>query len=235
MLRKIMNGSYTLLVLFFAAGLTMSCGGGAGGGSNTGNTTYTLSGTVSGIVQEGVTITLSGAGTGTTSTSAGGTYSFSGLSNGYYTVTASLANYAFSPSAQVVPVNYANAAAADFVSTDAYSISGTVTVTGIGGSSEGVTMTLTGPTLSAPVTTTTDSTGNYSFYRVVSSGTYTLTPSQSRTRTVCSGGINNSPGFQVTETTTFTPTEQPITINSADVTGVNYNGTFNRWSGVCPL
>jgi len=234
MLRKIMNGSYALLALFFAAGLIMSCGGGAGGGSNTGNTTYTLTGTVSGVVQEGVTITLSGAGTGTTTTSSGGTYSFAGLANGYYTVTASLANYAFSPSAQVVPVNYADAAAADFVSTDAYSISGTVTVTGIGGTSEGVTMTLTGLTLSAPVTTTTDSVGNYTFYSVVSSGTFTLTPSQSSTRWACTGGLNPSPRL-VTETTTFIPTAQSITVNNADVTGVNYNGTFNRETVICPL
>jgi hypothetical protein len=234
MLRKIMNGSYALLALFFAAGLIMSCGGGAGGGSNTGNATYTLPGTVTGVVQDGITITLSGAGTGTTTTSAGGTYSFSGLPNGYYTVTASLANYAFTPASRQAAINYGNAAAADFVSVDAYSISGTVTVTGIGGTSEGVTMTLTGLTLSAPVTTTTDSVGNYTFYRVVSNGTYTITPSQSRTRTVCSGGLNNSPGFPVTETTTFSPSQQSITINNADVTGVNYNGTFTRWTGVCP-
>jgi hypothetical protein len=234
MLRTIMNGSYVLLALFFSAGLTMSCGGGAGGGSNAGNSTYTLTGMVSGVVQEGVTITLSGAGTGTTSTSAGGSYSFTGLSNGYYTVTASMANYTFSPSSRAAAINYANTTAVNFVSAKAYSISGTVTVTGIGGSSDGVTMTLTGPTLSAPVTTTTDSTGNYSLYRAVSDGTYTLTPSQSRTRTVCAGGINNSPGFQVTETTTFSPSELLITITGADVAGVNYSGTFTRWSGVCP-
>jgi hypothetical protein len=210
----------------------MSCGGGAGGGSSSANPTYTLSGTVTGIVQQGVTITLSGAGTGTAITSAGGAYSFAGLSNGYYTVTASLTNYAFTPSSRAAAINYGNAVAADFVSVDAYSISGTVTVTG--SSSEGVTMTLTGSTLSAPVTTTTDSVGNYSFYRIVSSGTYTLTSTQSSTRTVCSGGLNISPGFQVTETTTFSPTQQSIAINNADVTGVNYNGTFARWSGACP-
>ena len=234
MLRKMSVGLFHGFVVLLLAGVVMSCGGGAGGTGNTGNPTYTLSGTVTGAVQQGITITLSGAGTGTTTTSSGGTYSFAGLANGYYTVTASLANYAFSPSAQVVPVNYANAAAADFVSADAYSISGTVTVTGIGGTSEGVTMTLTGTTLPVPVTATTDSVGNYSFYRVASSGTYTLTPSQSSTRWACTGGLNPSPRL-VTETTTFIPTAQSITVNNADVTGVNYNGTFNRETVICPL
>lgn len=233
MLRKLSVGSVYGLTVLLLAGVVASCGGGAGGGSNSGGATYTLSGTVSGVVQQGITITLSGGGTRTTTTGVGGAYSFSGLTNGYYTVTASLATYAFSPSAQVVPVNYENATAADFVSTDAYSISGTVTVSGTW--SNGVTMTLTGAALSAPVTTTTDSLGNYSLYRVVSNGTYTLTPTQSSTRTVCSGGLNNSPGFQVTETTTFTPTEQSITVNNADVTGVNYSGTFNRVTVICPL
>ena len=233
MLRKMSFGLYRVFAVLFLSALVMSCGG-AGGSSNTSDPTYTLSGTVTGVVQQGVTITLSGPGIVSTTTSTGGTYSFAGLANGYYTVTASRANYAFSPSARVVPVNYANAVAADFVSTDAYSISGIVTVTGIGGTSEGVTMTLTGSTLSAPVTTTTDSVGNYTFYRVVSNGTYILTPSQSMTRTVCSGGINGSPGFQVTETTTFTPAQQSITINNADVINVNYNGTFARWVGACP-
>jgi hypothetical protein len=232
LMKKMSYGLYHGFVVLLS-GLVMSCGG-AGGGSSSVDPTYTLSGTVTGVVQQGVTITLSGSGIVTTTTNTGGTYSFAGLANGYYTVTASRATYAFSPSDQVVPVNYVNAVAADFVSTDAYSISGTITVTGIGGTSEGVTMTLTGTTLSVPVTATTDSIGNYSFYRVASSGTYTLTPTQSSTRTVCTGGLNPSP-FQVTETTTFTPTQQSITINDADVTSVNYNGTFTRWSGVCPI
>lgn len=234
MLKKISFRLYSSLAVFLLAGVLMSCGGGAGGGSNSADPTYALTGKVTGVVQQGVTVTLSGAGTRTTTTSAGGAYSFAGLTNGWYTVTASLATYAFAPTSQIVGINYADKAAADFVSTVAYSISGTVTVSGIGGTPEGVTMTLTGTTLSAPVTTTTDSVGSYLFYRVVSNGTYTLTPTKSSTSIVCRGGLNNSPGFQVTEPTTFTPTQLSITINNADVTGVNHSGVFSEWSGACP-
>jgi len=234
MLRKFVSTSYLWLFVFLLIGLITSCGAGGGGSSSSADPTYSLTGTVTGVVQQGVTITLTGGGTRTTTTSAGGTYSFAGLTNGWYTVTASLATYAFAPTSQIVGINYANKAAPDFVSTNAYSISGTVTVTGIGGTSEGVTLTLTGTTLSAPVTTTTDSMGNYLFYRVVSNGTYTLTPSQSSTRWACTGGLNPSPRL-VTETTTFTPTAQSITVNNADVTAVNYDGVFSRWSGACPL
>jgi hypothetical protein len=62
-----------------------------------GGATYTLSGTVSGAVQSNVVVTLGGAATGSVLTDAGGHYTFSGLTGGTYTVTASLAGYAFSP------------------------------------------------------------------------------------------------------------------------------------------
>jgi hypothetical protein len=211
MLRKIMNGSYALLVLFFAAGLIMSCGGGAGGTGNTGNTTYILSGTVSGVVPQGVTITLSGAGTGTTTTSAGGTYSFAGLSNGYYTVTASRANYKFTPASQNVPINYANAVAATIISENALSISGHV-ADGSAVATAGVTMTLTDVSLASSLTATTDASGNYTLNSSLT-GTCTVTPSKN--------SLFNALLHTLT-TYSFAPSSQQITITNANITGVDF-------------
>ncbi|MCI4398646.1 MAG: metallophosphoesterase, partial [Acidobacteria bacterium] len=56
--------------------------------SNT-SATYSISGTVSGAATSGVTMTLSGAASKTTTTASDGTYTFSGLANGSYTVTPS--------------------------------------------------------------------------------------------------------------------------------------------------
>ena len=95
----------------FLSGLVMSCGGGQAAASSAADPTYTLSGTVTGVVPARGHDHLVRRRTGTVITSAGGTYSFSGLANGYYTVTASRANYKFTPASQVVPINYANAVA----------------------------------------------------------------------------------------------------------------------------
>ena len=218
MVRKIMNGSYALLALFFAAGLTMSCGG-AGGGSSTGTTTYTLSGTVSGAVPQGVTIALSGAGTGTTTTSAGGAYSFTGLANGYYTVTASRANYNFTPASQVVAVNYANAAAANIVSVfeNTYSISGKITQ-GSGSLIQNVTVLVSSTTSTTSISTTTDATGNYTFNGVLS-GDYTVSP--------VSFHIQPFHNSATTYWYEFSPTSRAITINGSDLTVADFIENVN--------
>jgi hypothetical protein len=66
---------------------------------------YSISGAISGDVVTGVTMTLSGAGSGTATTGSSGEYSFTGLSNGTYTVTPSLSGYAFSPASTLVNVS----------------------------------------------------------------------------------------------------------------------------------
>jgi len=83
----------------------------------TGTTTYSISGAVSGAVTSGVTMTLSGAGTGTTTTATGGTYTFSGLANGTYTVTPSLTGYTFSPTSTSVTIASANQTGKNFTAT----------------------------------------------------------------------------------------------------------------------
>ena len=79
--------------------------------------TYSISGTVSGAVTSGVTINLTGAKTAGTTTGTGGTYTFSGLANGSYTVTPSLSGYSFNPNSTAVTVSNANQTGINFTST----------------------------------------------------------------------------------------------------------------------
>jgi Domain of unknown function (DUF4082)/Glycosyl hydrolases family 16 len=152
-----------------------------------------ISGTISGIPSGGgpTVVSLSGPAGVTTIADASGNYSFSVLANNIYTVTPSDAGYTFTPANQTVNVNSSNVAGVDF--TALYSISGNVA--GLAG----ITVYLGGPTSAS---TTTDSTGNYSFTGMANGATYTITPSDI-------GYI-------------FGPTQQPITINGANVSGVNF-------------
>jgi hypothetical protein len=76
--------------------------------------TYSITGTVSGAVQSGVTITLTGTATASTTTAGDGTYSFSGLSAGSYTVTPSKTGYTFSPASLNPTVTSSNVTGQDF-------------------------------------------------------------------------------------------------------------------------
>ncbi len=169
-------------------------------GISSSSTGYSVGGTVSGDVQKGVTITLTGASslTKTTTTAADGTYSFTGLTNGKYTLVPSLATYTFSPTNSSVTISGANITGQNFqastVKPSTYSISGTVS----GDKKEDVTVTLTGVS-SATATTGTD--GTYSFTNLADGG-YTVTPS-------CTGY-------------TFTPASSSVTIAGANQTGKDF-------------
>lgn len=65
----------------------------------------------------GVTMTLSGIASATAATDANGTYSFSGLTNGNYTITPSLATFTFSPPSSGQVVSGANVTAVNFTAT----------------------------------------------------------------------------------------------------------------------
>jgi hypothetical protein len=79
--------------------------------------TYSISGTVSGATASGVTMSLTGASTATTTTATDGTYTFSGLANGSYTVTPSKSGYTFSPASLAVTISSANQTGKNFTAT----------------------------------------------------------------------------------------------------------------------
>jgi hypothetical protein len=152
---------------------------------------YTVSGRVadsSGVGLSGVTMTLTGSRSRTTQSDANGNYSFTHFAPGSNaTITPSKVSYTFSPTSQTFN-NLSADQTANFTGIPPpANISGRVTdFTGTGVSS--VTMTLSG---SRSATTTTNSTGNYSFSNLPGGGTYTVTPSRS--------------------TDTFNPTNQTFT------------------------
>lgn len=100
---------------------SFACGGTSGNGGNGGNggepTTYSILGqiTTNGTGLSGVTMSLSGASTGTTTTDSNGNYSFTGLSNGSYTVIPFLIDCPFEPSSRDVTISGASETAVDFV------------------------------------------------------------------------------------------------------------------------
>ena len=131
-------------------------------------TTYSVSGTITGT--SGATIALSGATAATATADASGNYSFTGLSNGSYTLTPSKAGFTFSPTNTPVTLSGANVTGVNFTATASptWSISGTITGGG------GATATLSG---AANATVTADGSGNYSFSGLAN-GNYTVTPAK---------------------------------------------------------
>jgi hypothetical protein len=194
-----------ILILSIIALLTGCSGrGGSGKVSSESAPTFKISGTVGGYAQENFPIILSGTNSGTTTTDASGNYSFSGLTDGSYTVTPILFWYTFTPCSKAVTINGSDVSAIDFTSYAAnngfkYSISGVITVGGM--AKQGVVVTLSGTNSG---TAATDDSGHYSFSNLVN-GSYTLTPS-------------------ITEYT-FTPTSQAVTINGGDVGAIDFTAT----------
>jgi uncharacterized protein (TIGR03437 family) len=155
--------------------------------------TWSISGNTS-STGAGATVTLSGAANATVTADASGNYSLTGLSNGTYTVAPSKSGYSFNPASQTVTINGASATAVNFTATlQTWTISGSTSSTGAG-----ATVTLSG---AASATVTADASGNYSFTSLAN-GTYTVTPSKT--------------GF------TFSPANQSVSINNANVAGINF-------------
>ncbi len=125
------NGTYTVTpsltgYTFSPTNATITVSGGNITGVNftgtasTGGGTYSITGKVTlsnGSPLPGVTITLTGSASGSASTNGTGNYSFSGLSNGTYTVTPSKNRYTFSPVNITVTVDYGNVTGANFTAT----------------------------------------------------------------------------------------------------------------------
>ena len=161
--------------------------------------TYSISGTISGI--GGAAVTLSGQSSAATTADGSGNFSFRGLINGSYAITATLTGYSFTPAIQAVTINGANVTGVSFtaaVAAPSYTISGSITPASVG---SGATVTLSG---SGTGVTSADANGNFNFTSL-NNGTYTVTPSST--------------------TATFSPTSQSVTISGGNVTGVSFTAT----------
>ncbi len=204
------NGTYTVTpsrpgYTFTPAARTVTINGANVTGVNftaSGIVGYSISGTITPAANgAGSTVTLTGAASATTTADASGHYTFTGLANGTYTVTPSRSGYTFTPASASGTLYNANVTGVDFTaiaSTATYSLSGLISPASLG---TGTTLTLSG---GATGTTGTTSTGAFSFTSLTN-GTYTVTPSR--------------PGY------TFTPAARTVTINGANVTGVNFTAS----------
>jgi inhibitor of cysteine peptidase len=163
---------------------------------------YNISGTVTaggkGLYK--ATVTLTGAAGASTMTDGAGAYSFSGLSDGAYTVTPSYSGYAFSPANAPVTVNGSDMTGVNFVGSPlpTYSISGTVTLDGAG-------LGYINIKLNGMQRTSTNSSGSYTISSL-SDGSYTVQPSS----TVYS----------------FSPSSTVVTVSGGNVSGVNFSATL---------
>ena len=167
--------------------------------------TWSLSGVISPTAAiSGTTVSLSGPSSGTATPDSNGNYSFSGLTNGAYTVTPSNPAYSFTPSSLPVTIAGGNATSVNFTGTalPTYSVSGSITPSASG---SGATLTLTSTGEGGTNTTVTaDGTGSFKFPNV-ENGTYTLTPTKT--------------GFA------FTPPNQAITVSGQNIQGLSFTAT----------
>ena len=158
---------------------------------------YTVGGTIGGDVKQGVTLTLVGNGKKLEATTdSNGVFSVANATAGTYTLTPSLAGYAFTPATRTVPVTGANVTGQVFTSTAVpNAVSGVVS----GDVKQGVTLKLAGN--GKELTATTDATGTFTVANATT-GTYTLTPSLA--------------GY------TFTPASLTVTVVGTAVGGQNF-------------
>jgi hypothetical protein len=149
-----------------------------------------------------VTIKLAGTKIAPTQTASDGTFSFSGLPKGIYTVKPMLDPlnpYAFTPASRTVDVRTKDATKVKFTGTLTYTISGTVTL-GAGKGAQplrGVTVTVSTPAGAKVGSAKTDSSGAFSLSWLFN-GHYILTPAKS--------------GFF------FAPKTRPVHVKNADIT-----------------
>ncbi|MGA9544233.1 MAG: carboxypeptidase regulatory-like domain-containing protein [Candidatus Sulfotelmatobacter sp.] len=116
------NGSYTVTAsksgfTFSPSSLQVTVNGANVTGENftASAITYSISGTISTAANgSGATLTLSGASTATTTANGFGTYSFTGLANGAYVVSARKNGFSFSPSSLKPTVSGANVTGVNF-------------------------------------------------------------------------------------------------------------------------
>lgn len=136
-------------------------------------------------------------------TGGGGFFVFSGLADGFYTITPSKSEYVFTPSSRDITVAGANVTGQDFIAAldGTFNVSGTVLgppyCSGCQLAHEGTT--LNGATLTLTTSTPGDFSGVYSF-NGVPNGTYTITPSPF----------------------SYSPSSRTVIVFGADVTGQDF-------------
>jgi hypothetical protein len=167
-------------------------------------TGFSISGGLNGIVLQGVHINLSGAAAANTITNTSGNYSFTGLADGNYTVTPSLAGYVFTPVSSALTVSGANVIGNNFTETVSASATSSLSGTASGAVAQSVTINLRGANTGSALT---DASGNYSF-SALAAGSYMVTPS-------LAGYI-------------FTPVSSVVTTTSGiNASGVSFTATAN--------
>src|SRR6185369_8244093 len=202
----IQSGNYLMERIYmknFVLLLCLLCLSACGSSSTSvGNGSYSVSGkvkAVDGTALAGATGTFTGTSYGTATTASDGTYSFTGVNNGVYQVTATKTGHVITPAALSLTVTNGNVTDKDFTATPAtYTISGTITSGGAPLS--GVSVTLPGTGIGA---VTTDTNGTYSL--TVTAGDYTVTPSLA--------------GY------VFTPANLAASVTTANVTGKDFAAT----------
>ena len=173
-----------------------------------GAVTYSASGTQVG----GITINLTAAGSTTTlqttTTATGGTYYFVNVAPGNYRVVPVSNTLTFNPGYQYVTITNANVSGVNFAATPVattYHIYGAVTYSASGTQVAGITINLTASGSTTVLQTTTTATGGTYYFTNVAPGSYRVAPASN--------------------TLTFNPGYQYVTITNANVSGVNFAAT----------
>ena len=169
-----------------------------------GGTTFNLSGSITPAANGAnatVSVTQGATTVASVTANASGGYLVSDLANGSYTITPTKPGFTFSPAVTTVTSTGVNQTVNFTASVQTWTISGTVST------GSGTLLTLSG---AASASTSADSAGNYTFTGLVN-GNYSVTPSKAGSA--------------------FTPASQPVTVNGANMTGVNFTGTtVPTWS-----
>ena len=209
-LSSVVNGTYTVTpsnagYVFTPSSQAVTVSGANLTGINfTASQTWSIQGNISPSSSgTGAAVTLAqGATTIATATAdSNGNYTLNGVVNGTYTVTPTKSGYTCTPLSQGVTVNGASVTGINFTASalPTYGISGMISPSANG---SGATVTLSG---TASATTTADASGAFSFSGLAN-GSYTVTPTKT--------------GF------TISPASEPVSVNNASVTGVNFTAAL---------
>jgi Bacterial Ig domain/Lysyl oxidase len=162
--------------------------------------TRAISGSVTpAAVGSGTTVTLSGDASASTTANSAGSYSFTGLQNGSYTVTPSKAGTSFTPANRAITINGSDVTGANFAVVT-YGATGSISPASLG---SGSSVTLSGP---VSATVSANSSGSFSFTGLVN-GSYSIAPNKA--------GVN------------FVPASLQFTINGASQTGLAFTASTN--------